>query len=107
MNALLRGRIYRARIPGVKSDKYFVVVSNNARNRALGTALAVRLTTSSKPSIASIVELPAGEVMGGGRAVCDDIVELWDDDVKEDVGAVSAQTMRAIDDGLKAALGLR
>ena len=107
MSDLLRGRVYRAQIPGIQSEKYFVVVSNNARNRSLNSALAVRLTTSNKPSIASIVEIPSDEAMGGGRAVCDDIVELYEEDVKADVGAMSPRTMVAIGEGLKAALGLR
>ena len=107
MTHLVRGRIYRARPQGFSDDKYFVVVSNNMRNRNLESALVVRFTTSRKPALPSIVEIPDHEVIPGGRVVCDDIYELFDDEVKADVGALSAATMQAIGDGLKAALDLR
>ncbi len=102
---MFRGRVYRALPVGFTIDHYFVVVSNNARNRALPSVLAVRLTTSPKPTIPSIVEIPTHE-RRGGRAVCDDIYELWDDEVREDVCAFSTRTMAAVDDGLRAALSL-
>ena len=35
MTQLLRGRVYRALPAGFDVDHYFVVVSNNAHNRAL------------------------------------------------------------------------
>jgi hypothetical protein len=38
--------------------------------------------------------------------VCDDIYDLYEDEVKADVGALSAKTMAAINDGLRAALSL-
>jgi len=102
---MLRGRVYRALPVGFDVDHYFVVVSNNARNRALPSVLAVRLTTSAKPALPSIIEIPPGEVLAG-RAACDDIYELWDDEVHQDLGAFSPTTLAAIDDGLRAALSL-
>jgi mRNA interferase MazF len=66
----------------------------------------VRLTTSRKPALASIVEIPSGEVLPGGRVVCDDIYELFEDEVLADVGALTPAAMRAVDSGLKAALAL-
>lgn len=105
MSQMVRGRVYRARLSHMAEDKYFVVVSNNARNRQLPSVLAVRLTTSPKPNLPSIVEIPHGEPFVG-RIVCDDIVELWDDEVRDDQGALSASTMRAVESGLKAALQL-
>ena len=107
MTYLVRGRVYRAQPLGFDDDKFFVVVSNNMRNRNLDSALVVRFTTSSKPSLPSIVSIPDHEVVPGGSVVCDDIYELFDDEVKADLGALSAPTMAAIGDGLKAALGLR
>ncbi|MCB0900389.1 MAG: type II toxin-antitoxin system PemK/MazF family toxin, partial [Actinobacteria bacterium] len=71
----------------------------------LSSVLAVRLTTANKPVLPSIVEVPSGEVLSG-RAACDDIYELWDDEVRQDLGAFSPATMAAIDDGLRAALSL-
>lgn len=105
MSRMLRGRVYRALPVGFDVDHYFVVVSNNARNRALPSILAVRLTSASKPALPSIVEIAAGEVLTG-RAVCDDIYELWDDEVRQDLGAFTPAMMAAIDDGLRAALSL-
>ncbi|HNE88572.1 MAG TPA: type II toxin-antitoxin system PemK/MazF family toxin [Actinomycetota bacterium] len=102
---MLRGRVYRALPVDFDTAHYFVVVSNNARNRALPSVLAVRLTTANKPPLPSIVELPPGEVLTG-RAACDDIYELWDDEVHQDLGAFSPTTLAAIDDGLRAALSL-
>jgi mRNA interferase MazF len=50
--------------------KLFLVVSNNARNKNLEQVLAVRLTTSPKPKLSSIVTLGHPEVFVGS-AVCD------------------------------------
>lgn len=102
---MLRGRLYRALPVGFDVEHYFVVVSNNARNASLPSALAVRLTTRLKPVLPSIVEIPSGEVLSG-RAVCDDIYELWDDEITQDVGALLPSTMAAIGGGLRAALAL-
>lgn len=102
---LRRGRVYAATLPSIGAEKYFVVVSNNRRNAALGSVLAVRLTTSEKPALPSIVELGPREVVHG-RAVCDDITELFEGEVIRDLGALSPQAMRQVDDGLRAALAL-
>lgn len=107
MTHLVRGRVYRARPLGFEKDKFFLVVSNNVRNRNLDSALVVRFTTSRKPALPSIVEIPDHEVVPGGRVVCDDIYELFDDEVREDVGALSPATMDAVAAGLRAALGMR
>jgi mRNA interferase MazF len=93
-------------LQNVDGEKYFIVVSNNARNRALDSALAVRLTSSRKPSLPSIVSVPGHEVVPGGFIVCDDIYEVFDDEIVADIGALSPATMRAVEAGLKAALGL-
>jgi len=98
--------VYRARPSGFTTDHYFLVVSNNNRNRNLDSALVVRFTTSPKPKLPSIVEIPALETLPGGRVVCDDIYDLFDDEVKQDLGALSPATMKAVGEGLKAALAL-
>jgi|SRR5690625_3666795 len=100
---LARGQVVRAEI-GLAEPKLFVVVSNNRRNRRLGDVLGARLTTSSKPSIPSIVELE-GESLAG-QVVCDDIVALYEDEILAVVGGLSRQSMGAVDRGLAAALGL-
>lgn len=99
-------RICRGRPAGFADDTYFLVVSNNLRNRALESALAVRFTTSPKPTLASIVSLPSGEVLPAGRLVCDDIYELSEDEITADMGALTPATMRAVDSGLTSALAL-
>lgn len=102
---LLRGRVYAAQLQGMEDEKFFLAVSNNRRNAALPQALAVRLTTTVKPALPSIVELPKGEPFVG-RAVCDDIVELYQDEVRRDLGALSPRAMDQVARGLKAALAL-
>ncbi|MGW6279403.1 type II toxin-antitoxin system PemK/MazF family toxin [Kribbella sp. NPDC055071] len=99
-----RGQIVRADI-GLDEPKLFVVVSNNRRNQSLQQVLAVRLTTTSKPTIPSIVELVHPEDFVG-RAVCDDIVELYQDEIGAVIGGLSPAAMRGINSGLAAALGL-
>ena len=106
MSSLVRGRVYRARPTGFNDDKFFVVVSNNSRNRQFDSVLVVRFTTSPKPALRSIVEIPSSEVLPGGRVVCDDIYDLYEDEVRADVGALSVRTMAAVGNGLRAALGL-
>jgi mRNA interferase MazF len=101
---LSRGQVVRADI-GLDEPKLFVVVSNNRRNAVLGSVLAVRLTTSNKPHIPSIVELGHPETFEG-RAVCDDIVELFEDEIKRVIGGLTSAGVNAIDGGLKAALDL-
>lgn len=102
--SLLRGQVVRADI-GLDEPKLFVVVSNNSRNRNLPSVLGVRLTTSAKPPLPSIVEITGREVITG-RAVCDDIVELWSDEVIATLGALSVPAMEGINRGLAAALAL-
>jgi mRNA interferase MazF len=106
MTDLLRGRIYRARLSHIDEDKYFLVVSNNRRNRAFEQVLAVRLTTTKpRDGRPAMVELGQGDALGGW-ASCDDIETVYDDEVRADMGAVTAQTMRRVEEGLRAALGL-
>jgi len=103
---LLRGRVYRAHLSHIGEDKYFLVVSNNRRNRAFEQVLAVRLTTT-KPRDArpAMIELGPTEVMTGW-ASCDDIETIYDDEVRADMGAVTLQTMRRVEAGLRAALDI-
>jgi mRNA interferase MazF len=105
MTDLLRGRVYRAHLDHT-DDKYFLVVSNNRRNRAFDQVLAVRLTTTKpRDGRPAMVELGPGEVMAGW-ASCDDIETVYADEVRADMGAVTAQTMRRVETGLHAALGM-
>jgi mRNA interferase MazF len=106
MTDMLRGRIYRAHLSHIGEDKFFLVVSNNRRNRAFGQVLATRLTTTSpKAERPALVPLGPEEVMTGWVS-CDEIETIYDDEVRADVGAVTAPAMRRVEAGLRAALGM-
>ncbi|MEI8067224.1 MAG: type II toxin-antitoxin system PemK/MazF family toxin [Actinomycetes bacterium] len=104
--SLTRGRVYSVQLSHIEGEKPFVIVSNNRRNAGLEQVLAVRLTTSRKPKMPSIVELPPGEVFVGS-AMCDDITEIWGDEIRRDLGALTPKAMAEIGRGLKAALDLK
>jgi mRNA interferase MazF len=103
---LIRGRVYGAVLPGVDGEKPYLVVSNNARNRQLPNVLAVRITTSDKPAMDSIVVLGAADKPLIGRVLCDDLIQLWPDEVRREWGALSPGSLRKVDVGLRAALAL-
>jgi mRNA interferase MazF len=99
----VRGRVYLADLG--HGAKPFLVVSNNARNTKLGDCLGVRITTSPKPDIASIVPLSAADPLGG-RVLCDDITPLYRDELKGDIGALSTATMAQVAVGLRFGLAI-
>ncbi len=106
MTDMLRGRIYRAHLAHIGEDKFFLVVSNNRRNRAFEQVLAARLTTTPpKAERPAMVPLGPEEVMTGWVS-CDDIETIYDDEVRADAGAITAPGMRRIEAGLRAALGM-
>lgn len=101
-----RGEVWAANIPGgPDEEKYYLVVSNNQRNRALGTALAARITSSNKPDLESIVTIPAKECVEG-RVLCDDIYELWEEDARAKLGALSPRVMDLVNPALMAAFAI-
>lgn len=102
---LLRGQVYWATFDEEIGEKPWLVVSNNQRNTRLGSALVVRVTTSPKPPLASIVELTHEDPLAG-RVLCDDITVLYSDDSRRPAGTLSPRSMQAVDAGLKVALGL-
>jgi mRNA interferase MazF len=81
------------------------VVSNNRRNAALDDVLVVRLTTTAKPPLPSIVELGPPDPFVG-RACCDDITWMAEAEVQEYFGALTPTTMKRIEIGLRAALAI-
>jgi mRNA interferase MazF len=106
MTEMLRGRIYRARLAHIGEDKFFLVVSNNRRNRAFEQVLAARLTTTApRHERPAMVPLGPGEVMTGWVS-CDDIETIYSDEVQADLGALTAEAMRHVESGLRAALGM-
>jgi mRNA interferase MazF len=106
MTDMLRGRVYRAHLAHIGEDKFFLVVSNNRRNRAFGQVLAARLTTTPpKAERPALVPLGPEEVMAGWVS-CDDIETIYGDEVRADLGAVTPPAMRRVEAGLRAALGI-
>lgn len=99
----VRGRVYLA--DAGAGRKPWVVVSNNRRNARLQDCLAARMTTSPKPRVPSIVELTPADPQVG-RVLCDDIVNLYRNELEEDRGALSRETMARVAAGLRAALSL-
>jgi|SRR5580658_2840598 mRNA interferase MazF len=102
--SLLRGQVYRAKL-GTTEPKYYLVVSNNRRNAALDDVLVVRLTTTAKPPLPSIVELGPPDPFTG-RACCDDITWMAEAEVQKYLGALTPATMKRIEVGLRAALAI-
>ena len=101
--APLRGRVYLADIG--YGAKPWLVVSNNQRNRRLGDVLAVRITTTSKHQAATVIELrPDDPVVG--MVLCDDVQQLYRDELGRDCGALSRPTMIQVAEGLRTALAL-
>lgn len=105
MTGLVRGQVVRADVK-LDEPKLFLVVSNNLRNRNFAQVLCVRLTTTAKDPRPSIVELGPAEGFHG-RVMCDDLEPIWEDEVLQVLGALSPTAMRAVDDGLLAALGIK
>ena len=99
----LRGQIYFLDLG--YGEKPWVVVSNNSRNRALGSALVARVTTSRKQPLPSIVDLDSQDPVVGS-VICDDIETIYTDDEPRFGGAVSLETLKRINAALRVAFGL-
>jgi mRNA interferase MazF len=97
--------VYFAELPRW-GDRPVLVVSNNARNRALEDVLVAKITSASKPALPSIVLLSDTEPVVG-RVICDDIAGMPKSALRRYVGALSRVTMTAVDNALRVALGLR
>jgi mRNA interferase MazF len=98
VNPPARGRIYRVNIgDGLKP---FLIV-----NSQLADVLAVRITTSVKPQMPSIVMLGPQEVVVG-RVLCDDLLTLEKWELGDDLGALSRAAMLAVNQALKHALSI-
>ena len=100
----LRGQVYRADIGfGLKP---WLVVSNNHRNRALSSVLAVRLTTTTKRAdLPTWVPLSPADPLVGHITV-DDLQQLERDELAELVGTLAPATLLAVNNALKLALAI-
>ena len=98
----LRGQVYRVDLG--HGAKPWLVVSNNARNRNLETVLAARVTTTLKHAhLPTVVPLAAADPVAG-VVLCDDLVQIYRDELSDLVGALSSATMRAVSAALRVAL---
>lgn len=103
---LSRGNVYWADLG--HGEKPWLVVSNNARNNALPSALVARITTTTKkPDIDSVVQLEHADLPLVGRVLCDEVETLYEDEVSRHGGALTPGTMMRVDRGLRAAFALR
>lgn len=104
MTAALRGQVFSCDLGyGLKP---WLVVSNNQRNRNLESVLAARITTTDKNAhIATVVGLNQDDPLVG-YVLCDDLVQLYGDELTRSLGALSVGTMRLVGVGLKVALAL-
>ena len=104
MSSYVRGNVYF-----VDTDfgtKPYLIVSNNARNKAFDSAIAVRITTTApKRPRPSIVPLSNNDPLVG-FVLCDSIATLWDDEPAIHSGALSPTTMYNVAEGLKAAFAI-
>lgn len=105
-NVITRGRIYGVELSEQTGEKYYLVVSNNARNKTLPSFLAVRLTTTEKPLLDTVVRLDHRDTPWKGSVLADGIVEVYREQVARELGALPPGTMRRVDDALRAALAL-
>lgn len=102
---VVRSRIYGAVIED-RGEKYYLAISNNQRNARLQDFLAVRLTTTPKPPLPSIVHLTDDDAPWVGAVCCDDVEKVYRDEVTRDYGALPPATMARVDDALRSALNL-
>jgi mRNA interferase MazF len=105
VSRIVRGRIYIAEL-GDLPEEYYLAVSNNQRNRVLDSFLAVRLTTTPKPTLDTIVEFGTADAPWNGRILCDDLVTVYRDEVIRDMGALRQATMLQVNRALRNALAL-
>ena len=104
MTAPLRGQVFRVDLG--HGRKPWLIVSNDARNRNLKSVLAARITTTGKHSaLPTVVALTAADPLVG-YVLCDDIVQLYRDELTHPAGALSPSTFAAVSEGLVIALGL-
>lgn len=95
-----------AELPTI-GKKLGLVVSNNARNQAFRDVLVARLTTTApRAPRAAVVPLEQRRDGFTGWVICDDIASVTTATVSSIPDALPPSTMRLVDRGLRAALGL-
>lgn len=84
--------------------KPWLVVSNNHRNRALDTVLVARITTTGRP-LPTRIDLHQDDPLVG-QVLCDDLEQVYTDELGDRLGALSPATMERVNEGLRLALNL-
>lgn len=104
---ITRGRIYLAPLNGEQDaeNKFWLCVSNNVRNSRLDEFIAVRMTSTRKPRLTSWVMVGPQDNPWVSVA-CDDLGPIFRDQVIKDAGALSAPTMRKVEQALLVVLGI-
>lgn len=103
--AIVRGRIYGATL-GEHGEKYFLVVSNNGRNRYFDDFIGLRFTSTPQKPYRSKVEFGSGESTVPGWVLADSIMPIRKVRVTREIGAVSPGGMARVEQALHAALGM-
>ncbi|MGH3621761.1 MAG: type II toxin-antitoxin system PemK/MazF family toxin [Sciscionella sp.] len=105
-SAPARGHVFRVEISDY-GPKPYAVVSNNKRNKALDSVLAVRVTTTDKSAIPTAVPLTSLDPLAG-FALADNIVEIFKDELEEGtcLGSLSPATIVKLNAALAQALGI-
>ncbi|MGH8962210.1 MAG: type II toxin-antitoxin system PemK/MazF family toxin [Jatrophihabitantaceae bacterium] len=104
MTTPVRGQVFRVDLG--HGPKPWLIISNNARNRNLESVLAARITTTRKhAAIPTVVPLSGSDPLTG-FVLCDDLVQLYRDELAAPMGALGPSTMRAVGIGLRVALAL-
>ena len=99
-----RGQVFRVDLG--HGPKPWLVVSNNARNRNLDSVLAARITTTRRHvAIPTVVPLAPADPLTGS-VLCDDLVQLYRNELTAPLGALSPRTITAVSAGLRVALGI-
>jgi len=98
----LRGQVYRVDLG--HGPKPWLVVSNNSRNRNLDSVVAARVTTTLKNAhVPTVVPVHRDDPVTG-VVLCDDLVQLYSEELDDLVGAMGPETMRAVSAALRIAL---
>ena len=107
MNEVLRGQVFLALHPDLNEKKFFVVVSNNKRNRALDSVLCLRITSTDKSHIPTCVSIPANMSSLSGYIVCEDVYLFYKDELGRHVTALTDPTMSEVESALKLVFSIR
>ena len=82
----------------------WLIVSNNHRNHHLDSAIGARITTTVKNAhLPTVIELAATDPLVG-VVLCDDLVQIYRDELDTLLGTLTPATTQAVSAGLRVAL---